>query len=743
MSKTRFTQWVVLGCMGTLAACTSGGGDQATNTEMNVLIDDGTANPVDVQSVEYTIVCDGGEQGPGFLDDGATFADAVTLNGNLEVDDNRDPEVWQGFMDIPPGECRVQLRAKDGDGEVVCSGDNLAAIDRTVVADAIALKVNIILVCDVSFQAPVGGLDVDGIFSFVVGNFCPDLFQLNCLDSAPTVPSYDVLPVAATYCETRARDGDAGCGQGCDPQVCVENAVTGLLDCSPANPPVNPSTGNPLAAAPNGLKTTVTCGAGALLDCTGDLTPDGSCVFNGPLLGTLGEAPPIPIAAGGPGPVDDGGGFYIACDPAGTPGATVSCSVQTTDGDADCDKIKTVDIKCPGLSPCDEPTAPVCDGSTELHPECVAGACDDSTGTAVCVYSSANQGGGCGTNPGAPNFNGTCNNGVCEDFGCGTDADCDTDNNDCTVAVAGDCQANGTCLANTILESGEICSLGGGISGTCELGGVCTGLCTGVDCTPTNQCQDGSCDPADGLCDFVNDDTNACDTCGGASCVCEGGSCNVGLVDPPSQTVEVPMTCRNSFTNVVSDIPIGLVVDPTIIQAGQPFSATVTPTLSFTVAFLNNALIQLPTLTGVAVNDANATVQALNATGANVFTVLAGTPCVVTPTNANGCPDIPLDLVTPPTSPPTVASPLFVELETVSGTWTAGASGQVCFDSFGTIPPAPISGTTPVTDTFLKVFALNVIAVVLACEPGTANPGPPEGPSIPNTDADRNCFNIQ
>jgi hypothetical protein len=210
------------------------------------------------------------------------------------------------------------------------------------------------------------------------------------------------------------------------------------------------------------------------------------------------------------------------------------------------------------------------------------------------------------------------------------------------------------------------------------------------------------------------------------------------------------MVCKNSFTNQLSDIPIGLVVDPTAINASQGFSASITPTLSFTVDFLNAALVQLPTLTDVLVADAKATIQAFGTTaGSNVVTNYAGTPCVVTPGNPNGCPQIFLDLCDgsdcPVTSPPTVATPLFVELQPVSGNWTAAASGQVCFDSFGTIPTGNITGTTPPTDTYLRVFALQAIAVVLACTPGTEDPANPDVQTaiIPNTDADRNCFDIQ
>ncbi|MFW2387833.1 MAG: hypothetical protein ACN4G0_05830, partial [Polyangiales bacterium] len=160
MSKTRFTQWIVLVCIGSLAACTSGEGGTTGNTELNVIVpngyDAGSSAPalIDIQDVEYTVDCAGNDDV--FLDSADSFADEVTLNGNLEVQDDRtnaaaiygDPaidgqaEIWQGFMDLPPGPCTIELRARDDDGEVICTAQepfNIAADSTT--------KVNIVLIC--------------------------------------------------------------------------------------------------------------------------------------------------------------------------------------------------------------------------------------------------------------------------------------------------------------------------------------------------------------------------------------------------------------------------------------------------------------------------------------------------------------------------------------------------------------------------------------------------------------------
>ena len=142
MSKTRFTPWVVLACIGTLAGCTSGEGGTAGNTELNIVLPNGCEQDssapecFDIQVVEYTIACDDGDPTPNgpFLDNGAGFDDRVVINGVLEVFDtpqpgrpgratSGDPWTWgkdlgaiyvaQGVMDLPVTQsCSAQLRAR-------------------------------------------------------------------------------------------------------------------------------------------------------------------------------------------------------------------------------------------------------------------------------------------------------------------------------------------------------------------------------------------------------------------------------------------------------------------------------------------------------------------------------------------------------------------------------------------------------------------------------------------------------
>ena len=257
MIKRRFTPWVALACIGTLAACTSDEGGTTGNTELNIIVptNAGTPDEIDIQSVEYTINCIGNDDT--FLDNAASFADGVRIEGNLEVTDavcvggdnpgancvndadcqgtapvsdgvcetspGAQTEVWQGFMDLPPGPCTIQLRARDNDGEVICTAEQ----PFVITADT-TTKVNLVLICDISFQAPVGMLDVDATFSFNVGNFCPDLFVLNCMDTNP--------PPAGTQCEVRFRYGYINCCQGCDSQARTPADREDILEGKGAGP---------------------------------------------------------------------------------------------------------------------------------------------------------------------------------------------------------------------------------------------------------------------------------------------------------------------------------------------------------------------------------------------------------------------------------------------------------------------------------------------------------------------------
>jgi hypothetical protein len=534
------TYWTLLAIVSLAAGCAQDTGS-AGNTELNVVVPNGAPSlgggssapaSIDIVTVEYTITCAGNSDT--FLDNAASFLDEVRIDGDLEVVDGRTSpqglippefgtprpgdgaEIWQGFMDLPPGACSVELRARDDDGEVICT-----AIEPFIITADTTTKVNLVLICDVSFQAPVGTLDVDATFSFNVGNFCPDLFVLNCYDSDPT--EQQVLPppnppLAATGCEVRFRDGDSTCGPSCDPQVCTPTA-TGL-SCVPGPDP--------------GVSTTITCNAAALLDCEGDGIPDGSCTINADTLGTLPEfldglVPCVTaVDCGVPDAACDGGfcdfsasnpnlnaNFFLACVPpalGGIPGATIVCTAETTDGDLDCNKIKIVNVNCPGLPPCD-PSLIDCDDGND----CTEDSCDPSSGVGVCINNPSPAGTACIVDPVicATPFPSSCDGaGTCSTTSCISDAACD-DGNACTVDL---CEPIcGLCELPSPEPDGTSCDAGlGSGSGEC-VAGACAGIC-GVTTCPDNgiPCVTDVCDPVDGSCvPVVDADGSPCDPPGG------------------------------------------------------------------------------------------------------------------------------------------------------------------------------------------------------------------------------------
>lgn len=307
---------LALACLVILGACGSDDGAPADLTEINVVTPGQGLSGIAV--VDYTINC------LGDTDNAASLPDEVTIEGNLEVVNSLtgshgpippefgtprprpDVEIWQGFIDLPPGPCTAQLRARDNDGEVFCT----ATEPFTVTAET-PTKINLVLICDICFPAPVGTLDEDATFSSHVGNFCPDLLALSC-------DELDLLE-ASTACEVRFHDGDNTCGPACDPQTCTPTAE-GLI-CTPGPDP--------------GVATTITC-TDALLDCSGDGTPDPSCVIDANSANTFPEF----IEAS----------FFVACippEPGATFGTTITCTAVTSDGDFDCDKTNVINIDCP------------------------------------------------------------------------------------------------------------------------------------------------------------------------------------------------------------------------------------------------------------------------------------------------------------------------------------------------------------------------------------------------------------
>ena len=785
MSKTRFTPWIVLACIGTLAGCTSGEGGTAGNTELNVVIPNNAGQSsapgaFDIQVVEYTIACnDGNTPGP-FLDNNATFDDDVTISGVLEVLDTASsgvtiqdfgPDltevyVWQGFMDLPPtAGCTVQLRARDADGEVICT-----ATETFDIAADTTTKVNVLMYCGISFQAPVGMLDLDGDFSFNVANFCPDLFVLNCIDSdidIRTIPG--IGEVAATACQTRFRDGDSSCGgtgiapgdpdgaSSCDPQTCVTTPEG--LDCAPSgliDPPVTttvtcapsgffcaggPDFGTPCAPSGVGgyvcLGGVAACAPNAVIDCTGTGTPAANCVFTGDTTGTIGGGPPGPLNAGP-------GGFFVACvlgDDDGnpltpnvplTPGAAVTCTAVTTDGDTDCDKTKEVVVTCPGLSPCQtfggDAACQAAAGTV-----CVSSVCDDSSGTAVCIDTPVGDGLDCSAEN--PPFS-LCEGGVCVSQACTSDADCETPN-ECTFAGAGICDiGTGVCGPLSNEAAGTSCNAGSGAgSGACDGAGACVDNCAGVICDDGNECTDDpacvsvggpTCPPP------INDDNNVCTTCASGTCLCSAGVCIDGCTVPaPVDAIGIPMACRNSFqVKAVSTFPINLENINTggdCIEAGQPVNFAMDPTIALDTAFLQAAANTLCGL-GTALQQADVTVAQI------AIDAVAGATCTE---QLSQLPNTPVTVVLDATvtgtcgagGSVTINSPVSLPLPAVNLPCTAGSAGtdalQIC--STGVVPiAANIDLSTPPTQTFVGVsVGGGQIQVVFQCNTSSTTEPPP------------------
>ena len=213
--------------------------------------------------------------------------------------------------------------------------------------------------------------------------------------------------------------------------------------------------------------------------------------------------------------------------------------------------------------------------------------------------------------------------------GCTEAADCQEDGNECTDAV---CDA-GTCGTS---NNTEVCDGG---AGTCSAG-VCVpdAECSvDGDCPDDgNECTDAVCDA--GACGTSNNDTNTCDTCGGSSCACSGGTCISDCTVPaPVDATGIPMACRNSFNQAVSTFPIDLlnVTPDDCIEAGQPFNTAIDPTIALDTAFLEAAaqtLCDLGTfLTEADVTTAQVSVDAIaGATCTEQLSVLPGVPLTVT-----------------------------------------------------------------------------------------------------------------
>ncbi|MDH3369505.1 MAG: hypothetical protein OEO17_16840, partial [Gemmatimonadota bacterium] len=723
---------------------------------------------------------------PGIDSIETTFDPDVQINGVLEVLDTASagvttqdfgPDlgevfVWQGFMDIPKDAvCTVQLRARDADGEVICTATE--AFDTNTVPVGGTVKVNVLMYCGISFQAPVAMLDLDGDFSFNIANFCPDLFILNCIDSdidIQTIPG--IGEVAATACQVRYRDGDSTCGTACDPQCCEATADGSGLTCTQPGGPVLPGAcGDPGPEPP--LTTTVSCGTGtfhcaipgplfgsaciptpgdtcfdlsggiacvpaAVIDCDGAPNPglpDASCPYTGDTLGNVGDGPPGPLNPGI-------GGFFVACvladndgDPLTpevpvAPGSTVTCTADTTDGDTDCDKQKIVQVTCPGLSPCQ--TFAAGGGTCSICAACDNAVCDGAS-AATCCTVPQNEGVDCSSeNPPLA----SCQGGVCTTDACASDADCEDAGTACLVAPPGACDlGTGICAPEVPGPAGVSCNSatgGPGVTGTCNAAGTCVDNCTGVVCDDGNACTDDpACDAAaGGICPPpVNDDTNTCTTCASGTCVCLAGACIDGCTVPADQNNPgIPMACRNSFNQVVSTFPIDLLNVSTggeCVLSGTPMTISYDPVIALDTAFLQAAAETLCDL-GTALTQADVTVAQVS-----VDEVLGGATCteqlsLLTPVPQTVILDVTVTGICGAGGSVTVNSGVSLPLPSNVLPCTPGAVGaDMALCSTGTVP-LNITLANPPVQSFVGVSVSGgAIQVVFQCNTSsTTSPAP-------------------
>lgn len=141
--------------LGAIGACGGSGEDSrglgaSGRTTLTVEIPAGDF--LSAASIEYEFVC--GEA----LETEATDR-GFRLEGNLEwvgvgSRPSRPTDVWRVAPDLPPGDCRVQLRARDADDEVICSG-----LEAFTVSANTPTEVYHFVTCDlIDIFLPLGGL---------------------------------------------------------------------------------------------------------------------------------------------------------------------------------------------------------------------------------------------------------------------------------------------------------------------------------------------------------------------------------------------------------------------------------------------------------------------------------------------------------------------------------------------------------------------------------------------------------
>jgi len=549
--RTRFGKWVVMACMGALAACTGqDDGGTVGGDQINIIFPNGTLGPFEAARVTALVACSGIPND--FFGEDPSEQTIFETDLELVNDSPTTGMVFQTITDVV-GNCQVDVSVFEPDGELFCVGTGFAL--GLLPGDT--QTVNIVLICDVSQNIDTAQFDIlVDTFTVSVGNFCA------MAHSMETIP--EIIPIVPPPLQIPNPffDGSMSCGGNddcvgtcglsgqplCDP---VTNATEFQL-CALDTADVDPAT-----------QTLSSCGnrcdngdpGNLSYQCTATL-PDGTAsqgTFSDPANGGIGQdfdSDPTTYngwcsnAAIAPAALPPSVGFFTCSDQ--EPGVTVTIKCCGGDGDEDCDKCLQADTTCAGSNMC-SPLPPECvdDDPTD----CLAPApCEPSTG--LCPIGPAREGLSCDFATAA----GVCEDGACVDALLCAGVDCDANSTDCVNG--GTCDPfDGQCKGGTDVTPGTPCDTpasGPGVCGSTPDNGVCIGNCTGVDCDDTNQCTTDSCDPstAPGTC--VNTPVGAgspCDntspgTCSTASCQCD----DAGMCE------DVPLgMCIPGFGNAADD----------------------------------------------------------------------------------------------------------------------------------------------------------------------------------------------
>jgi len=532
---------------------------QTGTVGLNVIIDG-----VDVTSVAFEVVCDSG----------------VTLNGNLNVNDENDPPIATTIMDLPPGPCSVSLAASNEQGEVLCTGST----DFTVIVDQ-TVEANVVLLCGEPGVDPVGNVNITGTFEFVPGNRCPRLYFLNAVpDEVPAEGSEVTVLVEDADGDVLTTALTATGGSFADPAA---QLTTYFCDNASGGQTISVTVTDGDAACDKSKSFDVTCPGvnlceGVTCDDTGNECTTAEC---NPETGLCEESDldGNECTAGGGGELANNGGFEdgnldgwtLFCDGPnnGTCEATTaeantgswSGRVATAGAPAN-PLIKQANLAIGVVQPNSEITIRFSmKGSagpggvvfaelfSEIIPEgatneILGGALiptdqwvpyefitttgpDVSNGVTLQLAAVCGAVAGCTVEvffddvsiviPGGGGEPGTCDAGVCvPNPECTVPADCPDTGNECIDAV---CDA-GTCGTSNNTDACD------GGAGTCDGQGNCVPnaeCVVNADCPDTgNECIDAVCNA--GTCETANN-TDPCD--GGA------GTCNAGVCEPNAEVV--------------------------------------------------------------------------------------------------------------------------------------------------------------------------------------------------------------